>query len=159
HGVELDAVTRPGCGLTTATPLYDTGEPVPWGPVCAANVPAYEDGAVAATNPDVVLWFSSWETSDTVENGVVSHFGTLEGDAALLPGRAAARGRLTAGGARLLLVTGPAPADTSEVQVSRPDEGARRAHLTALFWIYALRHPQDVAVVDLARIVCPPSDT
>jgi peptidoglycan/LPS O-acetylase OafA/YrhL len=158
HGVQLDAVTRPGCGLTTATPLYDTGEPVPWGPVCAANAPAYEDQAVAATQPEVVLWFSSWETSDTVENGVVTHFGTLAGDTALLRDLDAARARLTAGGARLLLVTVPPPADTSEVQPLRPDEGARRAHLDALFWIYALRHPQDVGVVDLARILCPSTD-
>ncbi|HEY7105334.1 MAG TPA: acyltransferase family protein [Acidimicrobiia bacterium] len=159
HGVQLDAVTRPGCGLTTATPLYDSGEPVPWGPVCAANTPAYEEQAVAATQPDVVLWFSSWETSDTVEDGVVAHFGTLEGDTALFRDLDAARARLTAGGARLVLVTVPPPADTSEVRPLRPDEGTRREHLDSLFWVYALRHPQDVAVVDLARIVCPPTDT
>jgi hypothetical protein len=58
-----------------------------------------------------------------------------------------------------VLVTVPPPADTSEVRPLRPDEGTRREHLDSLFWVYALRHPQDVAVVDLARIVCPPTDT
>jgi peptidoglycan/LPS O-acetylase OafA/YrhL len=158
HGVALQAITRPGCGLTTQIPLLDDGTPVSWGDECAAAAADYQSGTVRDTSPDVVLWLSTWETSDQIANGVPVHFGTRAGDNALLDELEAARQRLGGQGARLVLLTVPPPADTSEVRPLRADEASRRRHLNDLFRRFAARHPSDVAVADLAHIVCPASD-
>jgi hypothetical protein len=157
HGVVFRAITRPGCGMTSDAPLRADGTQVPWGDACASFTPTYESGAVREVDPNVVLWLSTWETSDVIDDGHAVDFGTPAGDAALLAQLETARSRLEAGGARLVLVTIPAPADTSEVKPLRPDEGTRRHHLNNLFRLFAARHPSDVAVADLAAIVCPRS--
>jgi peptidoglycan/LPS O-acetylase OafA/YrhL len=157
HGVALTVVTRPGCGLTTATPLLDDGRLVPWGGDCAASAAEYEAQSVHEHAPDVVLWLSTWETSDLEVDGTAVHFGTAAGDAALLEQLAEANRRLTARGARLVLVNVPRPADTSEVQPLRTDEGTRRQHLNSLFQKFALSS-DSVVIADLADIVCPRAD-
>jgi peptidoglycan/LPS O-acetylase OafA/YrhL len=157
RGVALTVVTRPGCGLTTAVPLLDDGRLVPWGGDCAATTAEYESQSVDEHAPDVVLWLSTWETSDLEVDGTAVHFGTAAGDAALLEQLADADRRLTARGARLVLVNVPRPADTSEVQPLRADEGTRRQHLNSLFAKYASSSDR-VAIADLADIVCPRAD-
>jgi len=155
HGVTLQVWTRPGCGMTTETPLRPDGTPIPWGQACANQTVQYETEAVGEVAPNVVLWLSTWETSDMLDNGVTADFETRAGDAALQAQFEAARARLEVGGARLVMLTLPAPADTSEVQPLRPDEGARRAYLNEQIRRFAARHPTDVAVAELASIVCP----
>jgi peptidoglycan/LPS O-acetylase OafA/YrhL len=155
HGVAFSAATRPGCGMTTAIPLRDDGSQIPWGPDCAKSTAQYESDAVRSTSPHVVVWLSTWETSDMIANGATVHFGTRAGDDMLLAELEAARTRVGVNGARLVLVTVPPPADTSETTPLRADEGARRLHLTGVFRQFAALHPGDVAVVDLASIVCP----
>jgi hypothetical protein len=159
HGVELRAITRPGCGMTTDTPLRDDGTPVPWGDACGSYTAQYQSGVVADVAPNVVLWLSTWETSDAIFKGQEAKFGTPAGDRALLAELEDARTRLEAGGARLVMITLPAPADTSEVKPLRADEPQRRRHLNVLFEHFAARHPSDVAVADLASIVCPARGT
>jgi peptidoglycan/LPS O-acetylase OafA/YrhL len=159
HGVELRSVTRPGCGMTTDTPLRDDGTPVPWGSACGDATAEYQSGMVANETPDVVLWLSTWETSDAIFKGQEADFGTQAGDRALLAELEEARTRIEAGGARLVLLTVPPPADTSEVKPLRPDEAPRRRHLNELFERFAALHPSDVAVADLASIVCPSAGT
>lgn len=155
HGVALTSITRPGCGMTTAVPLRQDGTEVPWGAACARATADYQSGAIREFAPDAVLWLSTWETSDLLAGDVRAAFGTPPGDALLLAELESARERVTAAGARLVLVTVPRPADTSEVEPLRADEGDRRRHLNRLFHRFASRHPSDVAVADLASIVCP----
>jgi peptidoglycan/LPS O-acetylase OafA/YrhL len=159
HGVSVSSITRPGCGMTTETPLRADGSPVPWGEACATFTAQYQSDAVNEAAPNVVLWLSTWETSDALANGVKVDFGTRAGDDALLAELDAARSRLTAQGARLVLITLPAPADSSEVMPLRPDEGLRRNHLNSVFRRFAVRYPGTVGVADLAAIVCPPGGT
>jgi hypothetical protein len=158
HGVAFEAYTRPGCGMTTEVPLLDSGGEVPWGEACASDAAKYQSDAIQGVAPDVVLWLSTWETSDGVAQGTTVRFGTRAGDDALLVELEAARERLVAGGARLVLVTVPPPADTSEVHPLRADEADRRQHLGTLFGRFAARHPDDVGVADLSTIVCPQAD-
>ena len=155
HGVDLRAITRPGCGMTTDTPLRDDGTPIPWGAACGAMTADYQSGVVADVKPDVVLWLSTWETSDAIFKGHTAGFGTRAGDRSLLAELEEGRTRVEAGGARLVMITLPAPADTSEVKPLRADEAQRRRHLNKLFEQFSARHPSDVAVADLASIVCP----
>jgi hypothetical protein len=158
HGVSLTAITRPGCGMTTAVPLSDDGTAIPWGQACADGTAEYQTGAIADVNPDTVVWLSTWETSDQIFDGRSEQFGTPAGDAALLAELEAGFERLSAGGARLVLVTVPGPAAESEVHPLRASEPERRRHLTRLFRRFATAHPDRVAVADLATIVCPDGD-
>jgi peptidoglycan/LPS O-acetylase OafA/YrhL len=158
RGVTLVSLTRPGCGMTSAVPLWQDGRPREWGPACAEGTAEYQSGAVDQENPDTVVWISTWETSDQIYAGTRADFGTAEGDAALLGEFEAAWARLTAGGARLVLVTVPPPALDGEVQPLPPTEGQRRMHLNVLMHEFAQRHPENVAVADLAWIVCPLGD-
>jgi peptidoglycan/LPS O-acetylase OafA/YrhL len=155
HGVALSAITRPGCGMTTEVPLRDDGSQIPWGDACANYTAEYQSGAVRDSAPNAVLWMSTWETSDMIADGATVRFATRDGDAALFRELEAARDRLGADGAKLVLLTVPPPADTSEVEPLRADEGPRRIHLNNLFRQFAAQHPDTVAVADLASIVCP----
>ena len=158
RGVTVSSLTRPGCGMTTAVPLWDDGREIQWGSACADGTAEYQSGAVRDTTPDTVIWLSTWETSDQIFDGTVARFGTPEGDAALLTELEEAWARITSGGARLVLVAVPTPATDGEVSPLRADEGDRRRHLTALFRRFAALHPDSVAVADLASIVCPDGD-
>ena len=158
HGVTLDAFTRPGCGMTTEIPLLDSGGEVPWGEACASATAKYQSDAIEGVTPDVVLWLSTWETSDSIAGGTTVRFGTRAGDDALLTELEAARERLVVRGARLVLLTVPPPAETSEVHPLRADEADRRRHLGMLFGRFAARHPAEVGVTDLSAIVCPHAD-
>jgi hypothetical protein len=158
RGVTFISLTRPGCGMTSAVPLWQDGRPREWGPGCAQGTAGYQSGSVEEENPDTVVWISTWETSDQIFSGTRADFGTPESDAALLGEFEAAYARLTAGGARLVLVTVPPPALDGEVQPLPADEGERRLHLNVLMHEFALRHPENVGVADLAWIVCPLGD-
>jgi len=155
RGVVFASRTRPGCGLTMGTPLWDNGSVVAWAPKCVARNVKYQEDALREIDPDVVVWLSSWETSDQVFEGRVTPFGSNESDKALLAELEAARFRWTVNGRRMVLVTLPAPPDRSDRKVLRHDEAERRAHLNALFRDFAAAHSKTVAVAELASIVCP----
>jgi peptidoglycan/LPS O-acetylase OafA/YrhL len=159
HGVALSVHTRPGCGMTTAIPLLDDGSEVPWGQACAGNTAEYQSNAVREVNPDVVLWLSTWETANALANGVAVRFGTPAGDEALLNEFEAARARISKDGARLVMVTVPRAADTSEVKPLTERAPSAYPHLNRLLRQFAKRHPGDVAVADLASLVCPEKDS
>ena len=144
--------------MTTEIPLLDSGGEVPWGEACASDTAKYQSDAIQGVDPDVVLWLSTWETSDGIAGGSTVRFGTREGDDALLAELDAARERLVAGGARLVLLTVPPPAETSEVHPLRADEPSRRQHLGMLFRRFAAQHRDQVTVADLSAIVCPRGD-
>jgi peptidoglycan/LPS O-acetylase OafA/YrhL len=159
HGVTFTGITRPGCGMTEAVPLWDDGRVIEWGQGCADTVAEYQSGAVREFTPDAVVWLSTWETLDQIFGGTAEKFGTPDGDRALLAEFEAAYRRVAADGARLVLVTVPAPpAGAYEVNPLRASEPERRRHLSELYREFASRHPSDVAVADLASIVCPDGD-
>jgi len=161
HGVALSVRTRPGCGMTTAIPLLDDGSQFPWGQDCANNTIEYQTSSVREVNPDVVLWLSTWETANALFNGVPTRFGTPAGDAALLNEFEAARARIGKDGARLVMLTVPPHADTSELHPFGGNDASRAQylHLNRVLRQFAKRHPDDVAVADLASIVCTKKDS
>jgi hypothetical protein len=156
RGLALSAATRPGCGMTTAIPLSrKTGEMVPWAPDCSRQTAAYQQDVIAQYDPQVVLWLSSWEPTDHLYGGTRLDFRTPEGDAALLADFEQSVQRLTAGGATLVFLTLPGPAERSDLGPADASLNADYAHLNAMFRDIASEHPDTVKVVDLARIVCP----
>ncbi len=155
HGVALSVHTRPGCGMTTEIPLLDDGSQVPWGEACASNTVEYQSNAVRDIRPNAVLWLSTWETANALANGVPVRFGTRAGDEALLREFEAARDRISKDGAKLVLVTVPRAADTSERNPLGEGAPSQYPHLNHVLRQFAKRHPDDVAVADLASLVCP----
>jgi hypothetical protein len=156
RGIRFSAQVRPGCGLTTGTPAYPNGTVIPWGPGCADDTIGYLSGAVQQANPQVVVWFSTWETADQVVNGQFYEFGTPAADALLLEELEQSREILTAGGARLVMVTvAPRAEHSATVPDDNPAEDQQYLHLDDLLRAFASQHTDSVTVVDLAKIVCP----
>jgi peptidoglycan/LPS O-acetylase OafA/YrhL len=156
QGIGFSATVVPGCSTVGGMVADENDTPLTWTAGCDSVLGAQSD-AIAREQPDVVLWLGIWEISHRVVDGQVRRFGTPEGDAALLQQLDAARARLTAGGARLVLLT-VAPAAHSDRGDPAATHRERPPHLNALFRELAARHPESVSVVDLAAMLCPTGD-
>ena len=154
QGVTLKAIGRLGCGMTTGITLNADGTRVAWSPACASDTVAFEQRTMDEVNPDTVMWLSTWELSDYEVDGQRLRFGTPAFDTWLLGEMEATRQRVAAHGARLAMVTVPPIAENTLTDAS-PAQAKRTEHLNALFRKFAKEHPDDVTVVDLAKIVCP----
>ncbi|HUV09639.1 MAG TPA: acyltransferase family protein, partial [Acidimicrobiia bacterium] len=82
--IVLTAATRPGCGMVTGIPANADGSEVPWGRTCADGTLPYLSDQATSSGAQVVLWLSTWETSDRIINGRLVKFGTPAADRALL---------------------------------------------------------------------------
>jgi len=115
---------------------------------------------VAAAQPRVsVLLAGSWELFDVRVDGRWLAFGSPGADAFLRERLERATAVLTAGGARLALLTLPdlAPRSTGIYAPVRGD-GERVAHWNALLAAHARRHGDRVVLVDLAAHLCADGD-
>ncbi|MCZ7527119.1 MAG: acyltransferase [Acidimicrobiia bacterium] len=152
-GISLVPGAIPGCGVVDLLTVDDQGAPFPWSENCVAAVPDALDRIVADHDPDLVVWLSSWETADHRVDGEHVRFGTPEGDEVLLEAMERARRRLTAGGARLVMLTMPAGAPSDQYP-DRPRDDDDFVRLSRITGELADRHA-DVSVVDLAALACP----
>ncbi len=155
RGIALHTATRPGCGLVTGIPTLPDGEAVPWGKDCSDGTPGYLTSQVEEQAPQTVLWLSTWETADRLVDGTLYRFGDAEADAVVLERLEESRRLITQDGARLVLLTNPPRAETSETYVRNPEDDRKIVRLNRLFREFAAEHPDTVSVVDLAEIVCP----
>ncbi|MBM3660024.1 MAG: hypothetical protein FJW95_11060 [Actinobacteria bacterium] len=154
RGVEIVGRTTPGCGMVRGLPTDAAMSPVPWAAACDESVGPHV-ASVSALGADVVTWLSTWETANRIVDGQGYEFGTPEADAMLLALIDESARQLTAGGARLVLLT-VAPNTTAPGRPERDPAAEQRArHLNALLRRYAAAHPDRVAVLDLAAMVCP----
>jgi hypothetical protein len=148
-----------GCGMASGEITTTRGEQItPHTERCPQMVEAAQVPAVAEMRPDVVLWISLWEKSDMIANGTTLVSGTPAGDAEMLRRMDEALARVTAFGAKVVLVTvaAPAPNDaqgTNGVDAAADDAGYAR--LASLDRTFAARHRGQVTLVDLAHRVCP----
>ena len=155
RGIPLSSSTRPGCGMVTGIPASGDGSELPWGAGCASSTLGYLDGAVQESQPNTVLWLSTWETLGRIIDGKLVEFGTPAFDAALLAEFEETREHLTRDGAHVVLITNAPRAEHSDTVFNIPDEESRIEHLNKLYKTFAAQHPDSVTVVDLAAIVCP----
>lgn len=157
NGVTLGSITRPGCGLVTLEVLLDNGQRIPGQQHCAATAANYETSAVQQTSAQVALWFSSWELGDHLVNGSIVKFDSPAGDALIEDELAKALARFqTVGVTKLVLLTYPVRAEHSDRVVAPNAVDLRRPpRMNSVFRRFAAKHPGDVVVVDLAKIVCP----
>jgi peptidoglycan/LPS O-acetylase OafA/YrhL len=114
--------------------------------------------ALARSNPNVVLWMSSWEKQDLVVDGRTIVAGTPEWEAEIMQRMDGALAELTANGARVVMVTEAAPAPNPAQGTETYDRAADDAsyeRLNGLLRRFQARHPDKVSIVDLASVLCP----
>jgi peptidoglycan/LPS O-acetylase OafA/YrhL len=148
-----------GCGIASGQITTTRGEQItPHSDRCPAMVAAAQIPAVGIMRPDVVIWMSLWEKSDTVADGRTLVSGTPAGDAEMLRRMDATLTRVTAYGAKVVLLTIAAPAPNDAQGTNNTSNGvddAGYARLDHLDREFTRRHPGTVTLVDLARELCP----
>ncbi len=150
RGYAFAASTVPGCGLLRGLPSVG-GEALPWAASCDRDIPGILDEALAREKPDVVVWLSSWESSDRIVDGKNYRFGTPEADRVVTGLIDETVRRLTATGAKLVILI-PAPGAGEEPVAGA---NARLVALAKLLKKYTADHPSQVDSVDFASAVCP----
>ena len=152
-GVELSSRAVSGCGLMAGMPLDPNEQPYPWSAACDANIARIEATAVRETQPDLVMWLSgSWDERDRIVGGKTVKLGSVRGDRVVSQLIDDAARRLTANGARLVIVTLAPEAPGTQVAPD-PHRNQRLAKLNQLLRAYAAAH--HIPVADLRSIVCP----
>jgi peptidoglycan/LPS O-acetylase OafA/YrhL len=152
-GVELSSRAVSGCGLMAGMPLDPNEQPYPWSAACDTNIARIEATAVRETQPDLVMWLSgSWDERDRIVGGKTVKLGSVRGDRVVSQLIDDAARRLTANGARLIIVTLAPEAPGTQVAPD-PHRNQRLAKLNQLLRAYAAAH--HIPVADLRSIVCP----
>jgi peptidoglycan/LPS O-acetylase OafA/YrhL len=152
-GVALSSRAVSGCGLLSGMPLDPKQQPYSWSQVCSDNVPRIEAEAVRETQPDVVMWLSgAWDERDRIVAGKTIKLGSVRGDRVMTHLIADAAQRLTATGARLVIVI-LAPDAPGTQLAADPHRNRRLADLNRLLRKYAVAH--HIPVTDLRSVVCP----
>ncbi len=116
-----------GCGVASGQITTTRNERItPNSQRCAELADTQERAALARLQPTVVLWMSIWEKSDLVVDGHTLVAGTPAGEAEIMARMDAALARLTAGGARVVMVTeapaAPNPADGTYTTSRKADD-------------------------------------
>jgi hypothetical protein len=160
HGIEVQSAARIGCSVIDGDPKLDDGRPYVdiYGDTsqCAGITSAQQNRLLASENPDVVIWLSEWEAwPNRVLDGLLVHFGTIPGNKAILAHIDAAVARLTARGARLVLMPTAPRAYPSVRGLANTAGDARLVQLAKVLRSYASQHADKVSLIDLPTILCP----
>jgi hypothetical protein len=147
-----------GCGIVSGQ-VTSTAEIVPaGGERCPQLIAEAEANARAGGAPDVVLWMSVWEKNDLVVDGEPVKFGSPRWRRIMERRIDSALARLTAAGARVVMVTQPSHSEGNFQGVVVPRSDALDADFTRLnryLREVAAAHPDQVTLVDLAEKICP----
>ncbi len=147
-----------GCGIASGHFTATRNEEIPGHTErCPEMVDLAMRPAIERLKPNVVLRMSIWEKSDLLINGEVLVSGTRAGDDEMLRRMDAALTRITAGGAKVVMVTEAAPAPNeaqgADNTNNKIDDAAYgRLKIEERF---AARHRDKVVLVDMASRVCP----
>ena len=158
-GIATDQGSVFGCGVASGEITTTRNEAItPHSSRCPELVDTDERAALARARPTVVVWMSVWEKSDLVVDGHTVVAGTPAGDKEIMARMDAALARLTAGGARVVMLTeaapAPNPAQGTETTSPKADNDGY-VRLNALLRRFQARHASQVTLVDLAAKVCP----
>ncbi len=153
-GTGLVAWTVPGCGIATATVAYPNGDLAAWSPDCWDAMEKGLMNLVSDHDPDLVVWWSSWEASDRVVDGKQLKFGTPEWRQDLDTALETRWRQLTANGARILLVDA-SPHAASPIAEASLDEDGRVAGLRTRLNALVARHRSTTRLIKLSDVLCP----
>jgi hypothetical protein len=164
HGIDVQSAARIGCGVIDGAPKLDDGRPYIdyFGDTsqCAGITSSLQDTLLARQRPDTIVWMSGWESWPNRElDGQLVHFGTIAGNTAIRAHIDTAVARLTASGARLVMLPVAPNAYPSARGLLNAQGDARLADLAKLLRSYAAHHPDKVSLIDLPTILrCPIED-
>ena len=112
---------------------------------------------LANFDPDVVVWWTAWETDDLEVGDHTVVFGTPEHTQVLLDRMEHLYQRIQAPGRKLVILTMPVRSAGAGGTFRGSDAKGdlRVLRLNQVFRDFAARHPADVSIIDLAHQVCP----
>jgi peptidoglycan/LPS O-acetylase OafA/YrhL len=157
-GLEIKDASAIACGIASGE--VESGDIFvpPNTDECDGLMDAILDFGMRRPRPDVVLWLSTWERVDLVEDGEVLEAGTPRWEKAMLRRMERVLDRFTRAGARVLVAT-QASLAPAKLNTATPDEQAAQdesfVRLNQLLLKFAARHPDDVTLVDLGDHLCP----
>jgi hypothetical protein len=158
-GIATDQGVVFGCGIASDEFTTTRNESItPHSERCPVLVDWAERRALVRARPTVVIWMSVWEKSDLVVGGRTIVADTPQWETTIMSRMDAALARLTAGGARVAVVTQAAPAPNPAQRTETTDRKADDAgyvRLDRLLRMFRSRHPGTVTRVDLAAQLCP----
>jgi peptidoglycan/LPS O-acetylase OafA/YrhL len=156
-GIEVERRAIAGCGIAVSVPIDDRGEAYPWGDDCAKSVPWTLDDVIATSDPDVVVWLSSLDLVDRYDTDgkTILHWGEPAHRQALLAAMDDARLRLTARGARIVMIAPPPPTVVDDYPPYSDEADARLHEFRDLLFDYVAQHRDQMSIVDLQPSVCP----
>jgi hypothetical protein len=163
RGIDVESAARIGCSVIDGDPKLDDGRSYIdiFGDTsqCAGITSSLQNRLLSSQHPDLVVWLSGWESwPNRVLDGRLVHFGTIDGNKAILAHIDAAVTRLTAGGARLVILPVAPNAYPSVRGVVNLQGDSRLAELARLLRTYARQHPDKASLIDLPTILqCPTS--
>jgi len=160
HGITVESAARIGCGVIDGEPKNDDGQSYRdiFGDTsqCAGITAAMQNDLLATEHPDLIVWLSGWESwPNRVLDGQLVHFGTIEGNKAVMAHIDAAVNRLTAGGAHLVFMPVAPNAYPSVRGVPTYANDARLVQLAKMLRTYAQQHSDKVSLIDLPVMLCP----
>jgi hypothetical protein len=152
RGISLYNASVSGCSVIGGVTTDAAGKPFPWSEGCAGGIPKYHEQMVAMFQPQLVVWLSAWESVDRIlDDGTWARFGTFEGNQRIMAEIDEAAQRLTAGGARLVIVTlAPPPPDAPD----KHEAAVNLPLLNTLLREYAHEHADKVFVAEMAELLC-----
>jgi hypothetical protein len=154
-GLPFASIAVPGCGTIAGEPIGPGDARYSWTAGCGRDIPDLQSSAVAQNRPDVVVWLSSWESSDRIVGDQTDRIGTANGFQAIYGLVDQAVQRLTSTGARVAFLTMPPLVSADDVAEPSSDTQNRYRLMDELLEWYAYQHPATTFVVDLANQVCP----
>ena len=145
-----------GCGIVAgAISRRYAMVPRPWARGCPSRVNHLVDRVMARDDPNVIVWFSGWEVADLEVGNHDVAFGSPEHRRVILERMETLYERTRAGDRKLVILTVPEDAPSTLLAAPTRAFGHHFVELNQINRDFAARHPGDVAVVDLARFVCP----
>jgi peptidoglycan/LPS O-acetylase OafA/YrhL len=154
RGLTLISFVVPGCGVATAEVVDDLDRLIEWSPNCPGVMSDGTHTLVRDHDPDVIVWWSSWETANRRVDGRVLEAGSPGWIADLDAALEAAWQRLAAGGARIVVVDTTPRAASPVAEADRDREG-RNAALRARLAALAQRHAGSTWLVRFSDVLCP----
>ena len=154
NGVEVVGAAIGGCGVLEGDPIDDEGNVYAIAANCSGVVARHQDEQIAAEQPGLVVWISSWESADRSFEGQRALLGTFTGNALITQLMDRTIARMTASGARVVIVTIPPKAIPSDHGIENAKNDVRLMKLAALQRSYVRAHPE-IGLVDLAARLCP----
>ncbi len=150
QGIAFASYAVPGCGIVTGEPIAADGSIITNCPAVAQR----QNDAVTAVEPDLVILYSAWETSDRVVDDVVYREGTADFAAELGRLYDEALQRVQRDGARAVFVLQVPSADGATTERD-PDHDRQLERINEIMTQTARRHPGAVSVISIEDVVCP----